>query len=241
MMRAACALLSLLLWACEPASLPPPTIVSVEPEVIPSGSPSVIAVRVDAVRPFSLDYQERSVDPQQLAMTLRIAGHVVNIAFAESDGTLVAPVPEGLSLGEHEIRVTLADGREAVRESAFSVVPPSTLIGGGPGEDGGSSPDGGAGRDELWFFLAGPVEDQVVNVPFKVNIYAVGPGSKAFQRPVTLRASRGTVTTIDSGSFTQGLRVDEISLDQEGPDIYLLVEDARGTRGLSNAFTVRAR
>jgi hypothetical protein len=234
-------LIPLFLWACGPASLSPPAILSVEPGEIPEGVPSVIAVRVDAVRPISVDYQEQSVDARQLGMTLRIAGHVVNVAFVESDGTLVATVPEGLSLGEHEVRVTLADGREAVREAAFSVVPPSTLSDGVPGTDGGTIPDGGAGEERVWFFLAGPVEDQVVNVPFKLSIYAVGPGARTFQQPVSLRASQGKVKTIASGSFKEGLRIDEISLDRAGSDVYLMVQDANGTRGLSNSFTVRAR
>lgn len=241
MKRAVGALLPLLLWACEPASLPVPAILSVEPEQVPAGFPAALSVKLSAVMPLTVDYETQSVDPAQLAVTVRLAGQVVDIPFADQDGILVVPVPENLALGNYDLQVTLADGRTAVREHAFSIVPPSTLS--APGSDGGTSTDGGldtiGGRGGILGFWISPIEDQARNIPFKITIHTVGRDAKAFKGDVILRASKGRVSTLREGSFMEGVRVDEISLSQSGPRIYLMVTDMQGHMGLSPPFDVR--
>ena len=242
MKRALGALLPLLLWACEPAPLPAPSIVSVEPEQIPVGFPSALSVKLSAVLPLAVDYQTQAIDPEQLAMTVELAGKVVDIPFADPDGILVVPVPEGLAPGAYDLRVTLADGRSASRERAFSIVAAPTPTGGG---DGGTQEDGGiegvlvGSNDQLAGFRFTPIEDQVRRVPFQVTLHAFGPASNTFQAPVKLRVSKGTVRTHKSGSFAQGVQVEHISLSHPSIHIYLLAEDAKGRKALSNSFRVK--
>jgi hypothetical protein len=230
----------LLLWACEPATLPTPSIVSVEPERIPAGFPSPLSVRVSAVLPLTVDYQTQDIDPAQLAMTVELAGRAVDIPFADRDGLLVVPVPEGLAPGEYDIRVALADGRSALRERAFSIVATPTPTGGG---DGGTQEDGGTegvlveSQDQLAGFLFDPIEDQVWDRPFQVTLRAFGPASRSFQAPVRLRASKGTLRTHAAGTFSAGVQVEQISLSHPGR-VYLLAEDAKGRKALSNSFRV---
>jgi hypothetical protein len=243
MKRALGALLPLWLWACEPASLPAPSIVSVEPGQIPAGFPSALSVKVSAVLPLTVDYQSQAADPSQLGMTVHLAGQAVDIPFADRDGNLIVPVPEDLAPGDYGIRVALADGREAVRERAFSIVSLATLT---RGNDGGVPEDGGgtggvlgeSGDGVLGFWFV-PIEDQVRDRPFRITLRAVGPAAETFQAPLTIRASKGTVQSHAPASFVRGVRVEQISLSHPGVNVYLLAEDAQGRKALSNSFRVR--
>jgi hypothetical protein len=248
MRRAACALLSLLLWGCEPALLPSPSIVSVVPERVPQGGPSALSVKVIAVLPLSLDYESQSVDPAQLKMTVQLGGQEVDVPFAEADGTLVVPVPESLAVGHYDVRVALADGREVIRERAFSVVP-APRLGGEPGNGGTpEEAENGTGVPGSTFgdmqspmsgFQLEPIGEQARDVPFKITVRATGPGAHSFQERVSIRASKGQVVSVTPGTFSEGVRVEEISLSHPNPHVYLLVEDAHGHKGLSNPFRVR--
>jgi hypothetical protein len=199
-------------------------------------------VKLSVVLPLTVDYQTQAIDPEQLAMTVELAGKAVDIPFADPDGVLVVPVPEGLALGDYDLRVTLADGRSVSRERAFSVVAAPTPTG---RSDGGTQEDGGiegvleGGSDHLAGFQFIPIEDQVRGVPFQVTLHAFGLASNTFQAPVKLRASKGTVRTHTAGTFAQGVQVEQISLSHTSIHIYLLAEDAKGRKALSNSFRVR--
>ncbi len=233
MMRVARVLLPLLLCACGPTALPPPSIVSVVPSQVAAGVPSSLLVKVDAVLPFTVDYQAGGVDPAQLKMTLRLAGQEVDVPFAEPDGSLLVPVPEGLSMGDYDVQLTLADGREAVRERAFSVVPAPALYSTNP-----LNPQSGL-RGGIWGFVIDPIQDQTRDIPFNITIRAMGPEANTFQDRISLRSSRGPVRTLTPDSFSGGVLVEEISVPLAGHDIYLMVEDTQGHWGLSNSFRVR--
>jgi hypothetical protein len=242
MRRAACAVLSLCLWACGPDSLPSPSIVSVVPERVFQGGSSALAVKVSAVQPLSVDYEAQSATPAQLAMTVQLGGQTVEIPFAEADGTLFVPVPMGLALGSHDIRVALADGREVIREHGFTVVPASPLSekpqdGERPDEDGSGDPWGN--MQEGLGFQIDSIGEQVRSVPFQISLRATWPGAHSFQGPVSLRVSRGQVLSITPGTFSEGVRTEEISVSHPGAQLYLMVEDAHGHKGLSNPFRVR--
>jgi hypothetical protein len=243
MKRALGALLPLWLWACEPAPLPAPSIVSVVPEQVPAGFSSALSVKVSAALPLVVDYQSEAIDAEQLALTVELAGQEVDIPFADRDGLLIVPVPEGLAPGDYDIRVSLADGRSASRERAFSVVPTPAFTG---ESDGGMQEDGGAGGilvdipDRYVGFRFDPIEDQVRGAQFQVTLRAYGPAAETFQEPVKLRASKGMVRTHTAGSFARGVQVEQISLSHPGLRVYLLAEDAKGRKALSNSFRVRS-
>jgi hypothetical protein len=164
-------------------------------------------------------------------MTLRLAGQEVDIPFIEPDGTLIVPVPEGLPEGDYDVQLTLADGRQAVREQAFSVVPAPLLNGPNPG-----NPDDP--RSPITGFLIDPIQEQARNTPFKITVRAEDPDMNLFQDPVSLRASKGTVTVVTPASLAGEVLVEGISLSHPG-SVYLLVEDTQGHMGLSNSFRVR--
>lgn len=243
MKRATGALLVLCCLAgCEPASLPAPSILSVDPERIPAGGASVLTVQVSAVLPVSVDYHTQTVDTSQLGMTLLIAGQEAEIAFAEPDGKLTVAVPEGLSQGAYDVQLELADGREAVRVEAFSVVSAMTF-----GGDGGTPADGGAAempgellaRGGLTGYQIDPIGEQVRGVPFKVTLRAVGPAASSFQGTGVLRASKGKAAHITTGAFVGGVRQEELAIDKPGGQVFLMIEDTLGNKGLSNSFRVR--
>jgi hypothetical protein len=245
MKRALCALLSLLLGACAPAALPTPTILAVTPDRVPAGIPSSLSIQVSAVLPVTVDYEEGSVDSTSMELAVELGGHQVDTPFVDPDGTLTVPVPEGLKLGAYDVRLTLADGRQALREHAFSVVP-APLLHGQPssGEDGGTGGDGGTDPFEevgggITGFRIDPIDEQVRGRPFRVTLRAEGPDARDYQEPVILRSSKGKVEVLGRGSFTGGVLVQELTLFQHGPKVYLLVEDAEGHKGLSNSFRVR--
>jgi hypothetical protein len=247
MTRAIGALLVLCcLGGCEPVSLPAPSIVSVEPERVIAGDPSVLTVQVSAVLPVTVDYREQTVDTAQPGMKLLIAGQEAEIAFVESDGKLVAAVPPGLAQGAYDVGVALADGREAVRQEAFSVVAPVTFVadGGTPRPifigDAGTLLGDNPGRGGITGYQIDPIGEQVRGVPFKVTIRAVGPQASSFQGTGVLRASKGLPAPHNTRAFARGVDQEEITLQQPGGSVFLMVEDTLGNKGLSNSFRVRA-
>jgi hypothetical protein len=203
----------------------------VEPERIPARGASVLTVQVSAVLPVSVDYHTQTVDTSQLGMTLLIAGQEAEIAFAEPDGKLTVAVPEGLSQGAYDVQLELADGREAVRVEAFSVVPNDGGEAGMPGEI--------MARGGLTGYQIDPIGEQVRGVPFKITLRAVGPAASSFQGTGVLRASRGRAAPITTGAFVGGVRQEELAVDKSGGQVFLMIEDTLGNKGLSNPFRVR--
>jgi len=229
MTRATCALLLLcLLGGCEPADLAPPVIVSVMPERIAEGGPSMLTVEVSGVLPLSVDYQAESavVSP----ITLFIAGEETEAVFTQQEGKLITTAPMGLARGAYDVELALVDGREAMRPLAFSVVgqeelrPEDIVVVGG-----------------LTGFQIEPIGEQVVGVPFKVSIRALGPAASSFQGTGTLRASKGMQAPITTAAFSGGAVQQEVSVDKPGPKVVLTFEDALGNMGVSNPFRVRPR
>jgi hypothetical protein len=219
------------LVGCGPAALPEPSILSVEPEMIAAEGPAVLTVQVSAVLPVTVNYHTETVDTSQLGMTLLIAGQRTDIAFAERDGKLTVAVPEGLAQGAYDVQLALADGREAMREEAFSVVPAAS--------GDGDVPEGVVVRGGLTGYTIDPIGEQVRGVPFKVTIRAVGPGASTFQGMGVLRASKGQGAPLTTGTFAGGVRQEELTLEQPGGQVFLMIEDALGNKGLSNSFRVR--
>jgi len=230
MTRTTCALLVLCCLAgCEPAELPSPSIVSVMPERIAEGGASVLTIEVSAVLPVSVDYDSETAAVAPL--TLFIAGEQTEVAFSQQEGRLVAAAPTGLARGAYDVEVALADGREAVREEAFSVVAPADL-----------RPEDLPVRGGLTGFQIDAIGEQVAGVPFKVTIRAQGPEASSFQGTgVVVRATKGEGAPLTTGAFSGGVVQQEVTFDQPSAQIVLLVEDSLGNVGLSNPFKVRPR
>ncbi|HLL06361.1 MAG TPA: hypothetical protein VK539_37670 [Myxococcaceae bacterium] len=222
-------LLASLLGACEPGTLPSPSIVSVQPERVAEGGPSVLTIEVQAVLPITVDYHSRTADLASRGMKLFIAGEETDAAFSQQDGKLIAAVPTGLAQGAYDVQVAMEDGREAVREQAFSVVPQTEL------------------RDEdvivrggLTGFQIDPIGEQQAHVAFKVTVRALGPEASGFQGSGLLRATKGAAP-LTTHAFSGGVVQQELTLEQPGGNIVLLIEDSLGNKGISNAFRVRPK
>ena len=229
MTRVTCTLiLACFLGACETGELPPPSIVSVQPERVAEGGASVLTIEVKAVLPVTVSYHSRTADLSSQGMKLFIAGEETNAAFTQQDGKLIAAVPTGLAQGAYDVQVAMDDGREAVREQAFSVVPQAEL------------------RDEdvvvrggLTGFQIDPIGEQVSGVPFKVTLRALGPEASTFQGTAVVRDIKGKDAAITTGAFSGGVIQQELTLEQSSGNAVLLVEDSLGNRGLSTGFRVR--
>jgi hypothetical protein len=228
MTRITCALLVLCLAGCESAVLPAPAIVSVMPERIAEGGASVLTIEVSAVLPVSVDYESNTAAVAPL--TLFIAGEETEVAFSQQGGKLVASAPMGLARGAYDIEVALADGRDALREQAFSVVAPAEL-----------RPEDVPVRGGLTGFQIDPIGEQVVGVPFKVTIRAQGPAASSYQGTGVVRANKGQSAPLTTGGFSSGVVQQEVTFDMPGAQIVLMVEDSLGNMGMSNPFRVRPK
>lgn len=223
-------LLACFLGACSSAELPPPSIESVMPERVAEGGTSLLTIEVKAVLPVTVNYHSETADLSSRGIKLFIAGEETDAAFTYQDGRLVAAVPAGLAQGAYAVQVALDDGREAVREEAFSVVPPTELR----AEDV-------VVRGGLTGFQFEPIGEQVARVPFKVTIRALGPEAAGFQGTAVLRATKGKEMVLTTSAFSGGVVQQELTLDQADGQVVLLIEDSVGNKGLSNAFRVRPR
>lgn len=116
-------LASVLLSACEPASLPPPSVLAVEPAAVDSGKSVELRLRIDAVLPGTMDYGSRSVVSGELdsAVQVWLGETRVPIQRYEEGGILVVLVPSDMAVGEYDVRLVLSDGREARRLRALAV------------------------------------------------------------------------------------------------------------------------
>jgi hypothetical protein len=198
------------------------------PERIAEGGPSVLTIEVSAVLPVSVDYGSKTATIPPLR--LFIAGEETEVAFSQQEGKLIASAPMGLARGAYDVQVALADGREAVREEAFSVVAQEEL-----------RPEDIVVRGGLTGFQIDPIGEQVVGVPFKITIRALGPGASSFQGTGVVRANKSQQAPITTGAFSGGVVQQELTFDQPGAQIVLVVEDGQGNVGLSNPFQVRPR
>lgn len=168
--------LAVLAWACtgDPASLPPPSIVSVEPATLPvNAKDEAVTVRFDARYNVAVDYGARTVDARMGSGRIWVDDTEATVSRFDPEGVAIATVPKGLGAGAHAVRLRLDDGREAVAEGALTLRPPGQEIidpplledggvlmstdsgpiyggfdGGVDASDGGEDLDAGPGPDE---------------------------------------------------------------------------------------------
>ncbi|MCP3161923.1 hypothetical protein [Myxococcus qinghaiensis] len=256
-------LLALLLSACgSSAVLPAPTIRSVSPREAHVGYPGTVRVTLDVVLPIRVDYSRQEASA---GTGVRLWFGAVEAPLREWDaeGTLSADVPQGLGPGAHDIRVVLADGREALREDGFTLteevgidedggveeVPDGGIFvaDGGPEFDGGSEPDGGPTpgtpmkEGDITGFEFEVVPEQTRGQPFVVTVRALGPRAAEFEDKLDLVVSKtnGGVSPTSLDMFVAGVCAQSVSVDVQGANVSLTVTDRFGVEGTSNAFKVK--
>jgi hypothetical protein len=245
-MTRAALLATLLLCACGGgASLPAPEILSISPNriTVPRGTPAAerrsIVISLDAVIAVRVDYGRERVSTE--AVRVWIGAEEAPLEGLEADGTLTVTVPGSLDEGTYDVRVSLADGREAVRPSALTVVPVGSQEGGDAGTPMVVRPEDPMRRGDITGFLIESLGEQRRGVPFRVTIRAVGPRAAHFRDDVTLALNRDDdeVSPSRLGPFVGGVCEQLVTVDAHGGNVKLTVTDAFGAQGTSNGFKVR--
>lgn len=195
--------------------LPSPRIDSIVPGEITEGEVPQVVIGISAVMPFFVDYgrSEGSVDP---GVQVKIGGRSVIAPMLTADRTVVGTAPFGLPPGDHDVAITLSDGRAAISPASFQVRP-------------GVFPDS---------FTIDPIAPQTRGTPFDITIRAAGPGALEFTGAVELTTDRGTVEPAVSGPFSGGVRVERVTVTAIAQELVITVRDAQGHTGSSNAFRV---
>lgn len=258
-------LLAVLLSACgSSAVLPAPTIRAVSPREAHVGYSGTIRVTLDVVLPIRVDYSRQEANAGTGAR-LWFGGLEAPLRDMDADGTLSADIPQGLEPGAHDVRVVLADGREARRSEGFTLTEEVILdedggveeipdggvfvADGGPEFDGGSEPEPDAGPTpgtpmepgDITGFEFEVVEDQSRGQPFAVTVRALGPRAAEFEDKLdlTVNKTNGGVTPTSLDRFVAGVCTQSISVDVQGANVTLTVTDRFGVEGTSNGFKVK--
>ncbi|MBF5040833.1 hypothetical protein FGE12_00395 [Aggregicoccus sp. 17bor-14] len=209
-------LLACTLLACG-QSLPDPRILSVQPSQVAADEQATLVLRVDAVAPFEVDYNERTLAADSSA-TLWLGSVEIGPLERAPGGLLVGQLPAGLTQGEQDVRVVLADSRSATAPRALTIGPPRATVG----------------------FTFDPVAEQVRGQPFTVTLRAQGPSAASFNGVVLLFDGEGApLTPPVTQAFVNGECTLQVTVDRVGPSMILGARDAAGRVGYSNPFRVR--
>lgn len=253
-----------LAWACSgsPESLPPPTILSVEPDALPVNTRGTITVTFDARYPVAVDYGAEKVDTRRVSGSVWVDGREAEANRFDPEGIAIVSVPRGLGVGAHSVQLRLDDGRQAVAPHPLVLFPPGqgkadpddagVLVArdAGPVEaDAGSGTEDGGVRD------AGPGPDDPIlegditgfsfdaiegtrtsRRGFTITVRAEGPRAMHFNGSVELTASRGTVSPPKIGPCDDGVCTATIVMDAPAGNVRLFALDAYGVTGQSNTF-----
>ena len=218
MKRSALALLCVVA-ACSGASLPAPTIVSVNPAERPASSSGPVTVTLDAILPTVVDYGASSATVD-VALSLKIGGRPFGPSRWVDGGVVTDFLPSVLPEGRYDVTMQLGDGRLAIATDAFQVTPGNWPIG----------------------YIISTIPSQHSGVPFGVSITAQGADG-GYGGTVTLAVSPSGahVSPTISGPFVAGLldQVITVTVDSPPLDVSLTVTDLDGHSGTSLPFHVR--
>ncbi|NBD11237.1 MULTISPECIES: hypothetical protein [Corallococcus] len=246
----------------SPESLPPPTILSVEPDALPVNTRGALTVTFDARYPVAVDYGAKTVDARRVSGSVWVDGREAEPSRFDPEGIAIVSVPRGLGVGEHPVLLRLDDGREAMAPKPLVLYPPGqgkadpddagVLVARDAGpveEDAGSDAGDGGARD------AGPGPDDPIREGditgfsfdaiegtrtsrqgFAITVRAEGPRAMHFDGSVELTASRGTVSPPKIGPCDDGVCTATIVMDAPAGNVRLFALDAFGATGESNTF-----
>jgi hypothetical protein len=207
--------LSLVLCGCGSSELPLPAVVSVAPPSMAANESILLTVDLDRAPPPKFDYGNSTAEIPTSAR-VSIGGQEFNVLQVEEKGQrLVVELPPGLPVGSQELQVMFADGREVTFDRTFEVTPPLNITG----------------------LSIDPIATQIRLRPFSIRIRVAGPDAELFRGRVKLSTSKGSITPTVSGPFSQGLRIQEVILDDTGgSNLAITAEDYAGHTFTSNDF-----
>ncbi|MCP3099387.1 hypothetical protein LZ198_10950 [Myxococcus sp. K15C18031901] len=264
-MRGATVLLAVLLACGANTVLPTPHILSVSPRQAKVGYTGLIRVSLDAVVPVRVDYGQQEARAETTVCVM--FGDVeARLQTLDPDGTLEVSVPDALTPGDHDVRVILADGREARREAGFLLyaedqpqveTDSGTFIDDGGTADAGAPEDGGVGEGDggtpqpepgspmregdITAYEFDAIPDQAQGQSFVVTVRAIGPRAFEFEEKVDLSVSpaSGVISPESLDQFVAGVCTQSVTVAAQGNNVKLTVTDRFGVQATSNGFRVK--
>jgi hypothetical protein len=209
-----CLLAVLCLAGCSGATLPPPTVVSVNPAERPASSSGPVTVTVDAILPTLADHGLETVTVDD-SLSVKIGPRPFGPSHWADAGVITDFVPSVLSEGSYDVTVELGDGRLTTASNAFTVTTGTWPVG----------------------YIVDMIGDQTSGVPFGVTIRAQGGADGGFIGTVNLAVPGATISPQISGPFSAGVRVELITVTADHTGQYHLdVSDLAGRTGRSLNF-----
>lgn len=207
------------LWGCGESTPPKPRVLSIEPNTMSSSGSVTVLITVDAVLPFTVDYDTGTVTVIR-SLLASVGNTTVGNQRYENDGMLPALVPSRLQQGSHNVSVTLSDGRGDTLVDAFTVTP-------------GNWPASG--------FIIDPIANpQRAGVPFALTIRAQGAFSATFGGTVDYFIKDVSGTPSIAGPFVNGVWSEGIVIASptRGIPTHITATDLLGRIAVSNDFVV---
>ncbi|HEY0096268.1 MAG TPA: hypothetical protein VGB96_18205 [Archangium sp.] len=206
------ALVSLL--ACR--DWPEPVIHSVSPPEMRASEATALVLDAELVLPAAVDYREGTLEVDT-RVSVRIGTLEVPTLSVSPEG-ISTRVPSLLAPGSYDVKVTLGDGRTAVRPGGLTVVE-------------GEWPEG---------YSIDPIGPQQRLEPFTVTVRATGANAAAFRGNVRLEiGAGGSIGPRVSEPFVDGVLTQQIVVDSIQSDVAIRVTDIAGHVGTSNTFLLR--
>ena len=223
-MRAAL-LIAVALAGCSGATLPPPTVVSIDPSSRKESSSGPVTITLDAVLPTSVDYGSGTAAVDD-SLTVKIGTHAFGPPRWTDGGVVTDFLPSILLAGHYDVTVQLGDGRVSTAQDAFQVTPGDWPIG---------------------YTVDTIPSPQSSGVPFAVIVRAQGAPDGGYGGTVFLSVfpasgvpSGAQVSPTISGPFTAGVRMEVITVIVSHPDLFQLqVSELANHVGTSLPFMVR--
>jgi len=205
---------ALCLAACSGATLPAPTVVSVNPAERPASSSGPVTVTLDAILPTLADHGLDTVTVDD-SLSLKIGPRPFGPSHWTDAGVITDFLPSVLPEGSYDVTVELGDGRLTTASNAFQVTAGTWPVG----------------------YIVDMIGAQTSGVPFGVTIRAQGGEDGGFTGTVNFAVPGATVSPQISGPFAAGVRVEliTVTVDHSG-QYHLDVSDLAGRTGRSLNF-----
>ncbi|HZH14990.1 MAG TPA: hypothetical protein VE057_11605 [Archangium sp.] len=206
------ALVSLL--ACQ--DWPEPVIRSVSPSEMRASEATALTLDAELHLPTTVDYSQGTLEVDT-RVSVRIGTLEVPTLAISPEG-ISTRVPSVLAPGSYDVKVTLGDGRTAVRPGGLTVVE-------------GEWPEG---------YSIDPIGPQQRLVPFTLTVRATGANAAAFRGNVRLETGAGgSIGPRVSEPFVDGVLTQQVVVDSIQSDVVIRVTDIAGHVSTSNTFLLR--